>query len=195
MHLRFPVPALALAACLTLPACTLAQGMGSMDMPSGKMDSGKIVAPATVYDHILSNVEGETVGVAEAMPADKFNFTPSASMGKFDGVRSFSSQIKHLTEANYGFFSAWKLPNAKSRADIEKLSSREDLLAALKDSYRFVHSAIATITPQNAFADMDGKGGTRAGAVTFLLVHNNDHYGQMVEYLRMNGAVPPSSMK
>ncbi len=195
MHLRLTAPALALAACLALPACTLAQGMGSMDMPNGKMDAGKSVAPSQVFDHILSNVEKETVGVAEAMPADKFNFAPSASMGKFDGVRSFSSQIKHLTEANYAFFSAWKLPNAKSRADIEKLSSREDILAALKESYRYVHSAIATITPQNAFADMDGKGGTRAGSVAYLFAHNNDHYGQMVEYLRMNGAIPPSSAK
>ena len=195
MQFRFHPKTLALAACLALPACTFAQGMGSMDMPNGKMDSGKTVAPAQVFDHILSGIEKETVGVAEAMPADKFNFAPSTSMGKFDGVRSFSSQVKHLTEANYGFFQAWHLPNSKSRADIEKLTGREDILAALKESYQYVHSAIATITPQNAFVDMDGKGGTRAGAVAFLLAHNNDHYGQMVEYLRMNGAVPPSSMK
>ena len=195
MHLSTSLKTLAFAACFALPALTLAQGMGSMSMPGGKMASGAMVAPSQVFDKLLSGQEKEIVGAAEAMPADKFNFAPSHSMGMFDGVRTFSSQVKHLTEVNYGIFHAWNVPGAKSRAEIEKLTSRDEILAALKDSYKYDHAAVATITPQNAFMDMDGKGGTRVGTAAYLMAHNNDHYGQMVEYLRMNGIIPPASRK
>ena len=195
MYLSGSFKALAFAACLAMPACTLAQGMGNMSMPSGQMATGAMVPPAQVFDKLLSGQEKEIVGAAEAMPAEKFNFAPSSSMGTFDGVRTFASQIKHLTEVNYGMFHAWNVPGGKSRAEIEKLSSRDEILAALKDSYKYDHAAIATMTAQNAFADMDGKGGTRAGTAAYLMAHNNDHYGQMVEYLRMNGIIPPASRK
>ena len=193
MMFRVSIQTIALAACVALPACSYAQGMGSMS--SGSMHSGGMVAPAQVFDKILSGEEGEFVGVAEAMPADKFDFAPSSSMGKFDGVRTFSAQIKHVTEANYSFFRAWNIPGGKTRSDIEGLKSRDAILAALKDSFQFEHTAIATITAQNAFVDMDGKGDTRAGIAAYALVHTNDHYGQMVEYLRMNGAIPPASQR
>ncbi len=195
MTLRSSITTLALAACLALPACTLAQGMGNMSMPSGSMHSGGMVAPSKVFDKLLSGEEQEIVSLAEAMPAAKFDFAPSSSMGKFDGVRTFSSQVKHLTEVNYGMLKGFGVPGAKSRAEIEGLKNRDEILAALKESYKYDHAAIATITPQNAFIDMDGKGSTRVGMAAYLLQHNNDHYGQMVEYLRMNGEIPPASRK
>ncbi len=195
MMLRSSMTTLALAACLALPACSLAQGMGNMSMPSGSMHSGGMVAPAQVFDKILSGEEGEFVGVAEAMPADKFNFAPSSSMGKYDGVRTFAAEIKHVTEANYNFFRGWNIPGAKTRGEIEGLKSRDEILAALKESFQYEHAAFATITLQNAFVNMDGKGSTRVGTAAYALTHTNDHYGQMVEYLRMNGEIPPASRR
>ncbi len=195
--MRFPLTlsTLAFAAALTLPACTLAQGMGSMSMPGGTKASGSMVAPSQVFNKMLSGAESEFVGAAEAMPAEKFNFAPASSMGTYEGVRTFAAEIKHVTEANYAFFHGFDLPNAKTRAEIDKLTDRDQILQALKDSFAYAHAGIATITPANAFADMDGKGSTRAGAAAGVVAHMNDHYGQMVEYLRMNRIIPPASRR
>jgi uncharacterized damage-inducible protein DinB len=183
MRLAIVRPLLAVAACL---CCTL---------PAVAQAAHTVVPPAQVFDKLLTGEESEIVGLAEAMPAEHFNFAPDSKMGKFDGVRTFAAQVKHLTEANYAFFSTWGIAGGKSRADIDKLVSREDILAALRASYKFDHAAIATITAENAFVDMNGKGTTRAGTAAYALAHNNDHYGQMVEYLRMNGEIPPASRK
>jgi hypothetical protein len=195
MIFRFSVTTLALAAGLALPACTLAQGMGAMGTGSSSMHSGAMVAPAKVFDKMLSGEEKEIVDLVEAMPADKFNFAPTDSIGKYDGVSSFSAQVKHLASANYGFFSGFGVPGGKTRAELAGLTTREQIIQALKDSYTYAHAAVATITPANAFIDMDGKGTTRAGMAAYELEHNNDHYGQLVEYLRMNGEIPPASRK
>ncbi len=192
MRYAIACSAFAFATALAVPAGSLAQGMGSTPASTS---SGAMVAPAKVFDKLLTAAEKEIEDAAAAMPAEKYNFAPPASAGTFTGVRTYAAEVRHITEANYGFFHGWDIPGGKSRADIEKLTSREDILAALKDSYTYAHAAMATITAQNAFTDMDGKGDTRAGIAAYSIGHNNDHYGQMVEYLRMNGIIPPASRK
>ncbi len=195
MHVRTAVTSLALAASLAFPACILAQGMDSMNMPGHGAMSGKMVSPAEDLNKQLGNEANEFINAAEAMPADKFNFAPPASMGKFDGVRTFAQQIKHVTEVNYGVFHGFGMQGGKTRAEIEKLTSRDEILAALKQSFEYAHNGIATITPQNAFMSMGANGMTRMDAAIEAIAHPQDHYGQMVEYLRMNGIIPPASRK
>lgn len=195
MTLRPFLTTIALSACLLTPACMTAQGMSGMAKTAASKPTGPLVPPAQVFNKLLSGAEGEIVGAASAMPAAKFNFAPSASMGKYDGVRTYAAQIKHITEANYGFFQGWNVPGAKTRNEVEKLTDRDQILEALKASYTYAHAAMATITAQNAFVDMDGKGATRAGTAAYAIAHGNDHYGQMVEYLRMNGITPPASQR
>lgn len=148
--------------------------------------------PAGVIDQIITMVEHDVVPLAEAMPADKYDFAPTA--GNFKGVRTFGQQIRHLTAANYGFFghAASMKPNMPNPAD---LKTKEQMVQALKASFAFAHQAAATLTPDNALETvkpMDGIS-TRSGLMVFALVHANDHYGQLVEYLRMNGIIPPAS--
>jgi uncharacterized damage-inducible protein DinB len=177
----------ALCGLLAMPACSGAQ------MQAGSASSSSVVAPADIYNKLLADQEKEFVDAADAMPADKFNYAPSA--GEFKGVRTFAEQIKHVTGANYGFFAKWNLPNMKSPADIDKLSGKPEIMQALRDSFTFAHAAMSTLTAGNAFEPMGGSGGTRIGTATHALAHMMDHYGQMVEYLRMNGIVPPASRK
>ncbi len=179
------------------PALHLFAVLAASALPGAAADTkpGQAVAPAEIFNGMLASEEREFVGAAEAMPADKFNFAPPASAGQFDGVRTFSAEIKHVIEGNYAIFRAFNLPGAKSRDEIEKLSGRDQILAALKESFTYAHAAIATITPQNAFVALDAKGNTRAGNAAEGVAHPQDHYGQMVEYLRMNGIVPPASRK
>jgi uncharacterized damage-inducible protein DinB len=173
---------IALLCCLTAPL-TFAQAQ----------EAPKTLAET--YNQIMNIAERQIVSAAEAMPADKYNFAPT--QGDYTGVRTFAQQVKHLTEANYGFFISWNVPGAVKREDIEKLSSKDDLVKALKDSYAYAHKAIDTLTPAN-YLEPSGFGpakSTRAGAAAFAIAHSMDHYGQMVEYLRMNNIVPPASRK
>jgi uncharacterized damage-inducible protein DinB len=148
--------------------------------------------PAQIYGKLLAGMEKEFVDLADAMPEDKYNFVPS--QGEFKGVRSFGDQIKHVAEANYYFFGGDSFSDAgdKAKSDtIEKLTSKTDILQALKDSFKQAHSLVDSMTAENAFVTTSH--GTRAGMTSFGLAHMMDHYGQIVVYLRMNGIVPPAS--
>ncbi len=188
MHLRTALATIVFAGTFLLPGAALA-------LAPGDVQPGKTVAPAQLFGALLADEAKEFIGAAEAMPADKFDFAPPPTAGKFDGVRTFSAEIKHVTAANYGLFRGFNVPGAKTRAELDAVTGRDQILQTLKDSFQYAQTAITTITPENAFVVMDAKGGTRAGAAVSAIAHPQDHYGQMVEYLRMNGIVPPASRK
>ena len=149
--------------------------------------------PADVVNGLLNTVESEMVPLVEAMPADKFNFAPTN--GNFKGVRTFGQQVQHVTMANYYMFSAASSLQAPDMQSIKNMNTKEQLVQGLKDSFALGHRAIATLTTQNAMETVKPVDGisTRGGIMAFAIIHMNDHFGQMVEYLRMNGIVPPSS--
>ncbi|HVG26004.1 MAG TPA: DinB family protein [Acidobacteriaceae bacterium] len=189
------IAALVLGGCSVLASAQMGSGAGA---PA----AGAKMAPSKAVDDMLTLYEKELTGVVEAMPAEKFGFAPSATAfasgqgAKFEGVRSFAQQVAHLAQTNYFFFSA--VSGAKPDADVKaigSMTSKDDLLAALAKSFVYAHSAVATITPQNAFDEIKGADGmkTRVTVAGFAVAHGFDHYGQMVEYLRMNGVVPPGS--
>ncbi len=163
---------------------------------------GTAEKPAEAMDNMLSMLEYQVTAVAKTMPADKYGFAPSGALfapggaEKFDGVRVFGAQVTHLAEANYFFFAGWCgiKPDRDVRA-IETLKSKDEILSALGASFAYAHKCVATITPQNAFVAVKPVDGfsTRTTITAFAVAHGNDHYGQMVEYLRMNGLVPPGS--
>ncbi len=145
----------------------------------------------------MRQFQPEIISAADAMPADKYDFMPSGP-GEFKGVRSFGAQVKHLAEANYEFFDGWGVPGAVDPKTIEALKTKEEIMKALRESFAYADAAIATLTPQNAFTALKGPEAyksTRASTAAFCIAHAMDHYGQMVEYLRMNGIIPPASQK
>jgi hypothetical protein len=172
-------------------ASTLALSQAPAAAPPAKPAVGTEIPPAQVYGKLLSGMEQEFVAAAEAMPEDKYNFAPTTAIGEFKGVRTFGDQIKHVAEANAYFFHDPSKPMVDNRADFEKLSGKAEILKALKDSFVQAHAYVDGITPENAFVMTAN--GTRAGQAAFGLAHFMDHYGQIVEYLRMNGIVPPAS--
>jgi uncharacterized damage-inducible protein DinB len=152
-----------------------------------------------VLDRSVTNMEHEFVSAAEAMPEDKFGFAPSN--GEFKGVRTFGEQIKHVAAVNYMYGAAIlseKVPvDVGDESGPASVKSKAEILNYLKDSFAYVHKAIATINEKNLVEPLKspfGEGSvTRLGVATSVSAHGFDHYGQMVEYLRMNGIVPPSS--
>ncbi|HWA93407.1 MAG TPA: DinB family protein [Terracidiphilus sp.] len=177
-----------MACCLLACAATFATAQDTA--APAKPAVGTAVPPAQVYGKLMSGMEKEIVSAAEAMPEDKFDFAPAASMGEFKGVRTFAEQVKHIAGSNYYFFADEETAKAKE-AEIDKLKTKAEIIQALKDSYAFAHQSIDAITAENVFVSTEH--GTRGGMAAFCIAHMMDHYGQMVEYLRMNGIIPPAS--
>ena len=191
------------AAGVVLGICTLsAMAQANTGIAVAKSAVGARTEPSKALDIMLNQFEQDVMGVVKAMPAEKYSFAPSAAIfapaqgAKFDTVRTFAQQAIHLTEANYYFYSTVSgiKPDIDRKA-LDAMTSKDDIVAALAASFVFAHKAIATITPENAFVTIKGADGmeTRATVAAFGVAHGYDHYGQLVEYLRMNGIVPPGS--
>jgi uncharacterized damage-inducible protein DinB len=155
---------------------------------------------ASVVDGEISGIEKEIVAAAEAMPEDKFNFSPESLKipgSEYKGVRTFAGQVKHVAVANHFFWApltgdtvpdGWEHENAP-----ENLKSKAEIIQFLKESFALGHKAAATLTAENILQSPGHSKSTRLFLATFGVAHAYDHYGQMVEYLRMNGIVPPAS--
>lgn len=160
---------------------------------------GSAVDPAKSFDASVSQIERLWTGAAQAMPADKYNFAPSAAIFipgqkvQYDGVRTFAQIVTHTIQANYNMFAA--IGGIKPDVDtaaIGKLQSKDDIVKALAATFAFAHKAVANVTAANAFDSVRGMQ-TRASMLAGAVGHANDEYGQAVEYLRMNAIVPPAS--
>jgi len=156
---------------------------------------------ASVLDNQVKNLEHDFVPAAEAMPADKYNFAPPSALGEFKDSRTFAQQVSHVATANYEFASTilGEKPPVNTEGPNENgpasLKTKEDLVKYLKDSFAYVHKAIATITPENAVEPVTVSWGksTRLALASMTAWHGFDHYGQMAIYLRLNGIIPPAS--
>jgi hypothetical protein len=154
-------------------------------------------------DREVGLVENQVVAAADAMPEDKFNFTPESLNIKganFTGVYTFAGLVKHIAATNYMLWSgaAGEKPpaNVTDTKGPASMTSKADIMKFLKDSFALGHRAANAMTSENAAELIPGLRGQkmpRVFVVTFLLTHAFDEYGQMEEYLRMNGIVPPAS--
>jgi hypothetical protein len=179
---RFPAVVLAAALAFTCGSA-LAQ-----DKPSAPPTT-----VAATLDHELSHLEHGLVGLAEAMPEDKYSYKPT--QGKFEGVLDFGGQVKHLAEGIAMYSGA--ILGEKPPAAPASLKTKAELVQYLKDSLAYGHKALASLNDQNMFTPIPPPFGknptTRLSLAISMVGHPYDHYGQMVEYLRMNGVVPPGS--
>ena len=155
---------------------------------------------ASAVDREIANAEKQIVEVAEAMPEDKFNFSPETlniSGGDYKGVRTFAQEVKHIAASNYAIWSPLtvdKFPKDYMGGNgPENLKTKTEIIQFLKDSFALGHKAAATLTIENMLQPAQGSKSVRLRLAEFAVSHAYDHYGQMVEYLRMNGIVPPDS--
>lgn len=198
MKLRILLP----SAVLILTASALGQGTKSAAVATAPQAQPSQPAPtlASAIDREISSVEKQVLDAAEAMPEDKFNFSPESLNlpgGNYKGVRTFAVQVKHIAASNYFIWSGLtgdKLPaNLKDGNGPEDVKTKAEILKFLQDSFALGHKAAATLTPENMLQTPEHSKSTRLRLATFGVAHAFNHYGQMVEYLRMNGIVPPAS--
>jgi len=154
-----------------------------------------------IYDGQIRSIESDILRLAEAMPADKYDFAPTA--GAFQGVRTFAQQTRHLATVMYMLSGA--VLGQKPPVDIGKnddgpatVRTKAQLVEYLRGSIAFAHRAMMTLTQKNELDDITSPFGDgqmkRLAAASEIAWHSFDHYGQMVVYARMNGVIPPSSM-
>ena len=141
------------------------------------------------------------ISAAEAMPEEKFDWAPT--QGEFKGVKTFAQEVKHVSSVNFAFGAM--ILSEKPRVEManiemgpEDLKTKAEIVQFLKDSFAYARKAIQSITAQSGTRVIKNPFGqgpdfTPIGLATILAFHSMDHYGQMVEYLRMNGIVPPAS--
>ena len=149
----------------------------------------------------LKSIQDQIVSAAEAMPATKYEFIPTE--GEFHGVRTFARQVRHLSATNHILAAAalGEEPPADAGDENgpETVRTKAEILDYLNSSFAHLGKAIDAIGEPNATAKASPISPLPASKTTQLaltveaLIHAFNHYGQMVEYLRMNGVVPPAS--
>jgi uncharacterized damage-inducible protein DinB len=177
-------------------ASVLALAMSAGPAWAGSNDGGNPGNPAgRVLDDWVGKVEQLVVPAADALPESRYSYAPST--GNFKGVRTFAEQVKHLSAVNYqlGARILGEEPpaGAKNEEAPDSLKTKAQIMEYLKGSFACLHRAAATLDETNMADPIGSRPKTRLGDLIDALVHSSNHYGQIVEYLRMNGIVPPAS--
>jgi uncharacterized damage-inducible protein DinB len=189
--------------CVAFSSYGIAQDK-DRDKDKGKKEAEKEASKEVEIGEVLTgsitHLRRIVMPVAIAMPEEKYGFAPTN--GEFKGVRTFSQQLKHVATTNFIYAAA--ILGEKSPVEVGEgedgpasVKSKDEVHKYLLDSFAYVLKAVDTIDEKNVTAPIKnpfGMGTTTRLAMAVLIVgHCNDHYGQMVEYLRMNGIVPPAS--
>jgi hypothetical protein len=155
-----------------------------------------------VINRQIGGVERELVPLAEAMPENKFDFAPTN--GEFKGVRTFGKMVKHIAVTNVLMASAMLGQDPPKLTDEEQdngpadVKTKADIVKYLKDSFALLHKAADGTNESNIMTPVKNPFGGknpafRIGLFISNVGHSRDHYGQLVEYLRDNGIIPPAS--
>ena len=182
--------------------CAVGLGGNAESKPLAKNPPNEEGVPKTIAESVgvtLQFTQDSFLTLAEAMPEDKYSFVPRA--GNFDGVRSFGEQVKHVACGQFAFFNEFE--GKTPPADCEKgghdpAKTKAELVKYLKDSFDYANRVAATLNEKNALDRVEGRyeaPNTKLGVSVAAVWHVTDHYGQLVEYLRMNGIVPPMTQK
>jgi hypothetical protein len=175
--------------CLMLLGCTaLIFGQVKKTTPP--------ISVEEVFDRSVDGPERATLALAEKMPESLYNFVPSR--GEFKDVRTFAQLVTHIAVANYQMGAALlreKVPiePGPHNNGSDSLRSKADVVKFLQESFVYLHKGIATINEHNLMEVVELPEGGRAprlSVVTAAIAHPWDIYGQMIEYLRMNGIDP-----
>lgn len=158
--------------------------------------------PKTVtqeFERSVSGPERACLALANAMPEDRYDFAPTN--GEFKGVRSFAQLAKHIAVDNYlnGAALLGEKPPVDSGAHEngpDSIQTKAQVVKFLQDSFTYLHRAVATANEKNLLELVEYPGGgrvSRLAVVASAISHPWDIYGQMIEYLRMNGIDPQAA--
>jgi uncharacterized damage-inducible protein DinB len=155
---------------------------------SAQMDhgDGSVAGVKGLYE----TVRGYIVAAAEQMPEDKYSYQPT------DEVRTFGQILGHVANAGYMFCAPVRGQEAPSMPNAEELTTKAEIVAALKGSFEYCDQA-HDLNMMDAASSLQffGQQHTKLSVLAFNIAHDFEHYGNLVTYLRLNGMVPPSSQR
>ena len=141
---------------------------------------------------ILPGRQKNTVAAVEAMPAEKFNYKPTADQ------MTFGHLVVHIAETNDLLCSKAAAVPAPKVDEVKETDSKDKLVAALKASFDFCSDALAKMDDSRLAETTEifpGRQGSRAWASMILAGAWADHYAEAAMYLRLNGVLPPTAKK
>lgn len=155
---------------------------------------------ASFVDSEISTVEKQVVDAAEAMPESKYDFSPESLAihgAVYKDVRTFAQEVKHIAASNFALWVGLTGDNVPQDyiggTGPESVTTKAEILKFLNDSFALGHKAAVTLTPENMLRLPGRSTSSRLRSAMFGVEHAYNTYGQLVEYLRMNGIVPPAS--
>jgi DinB superfamily len=172
---------LAVVALLSIPVATLAQATAKPAAPTNPITTSVKVVYDSVSDDFLAG--------AQKMPEENYSFKPTPD------VRSFGQIVGHVADVNF-MLCAFAISETVPSKDFENTkTSKADLLAALKESVAYCNKVYDRMTDAKAaemikYIDSDL---ARIGVLSVNTAHTDEHYGNLVTYLRLKGLVPPTS--
>ena len=183
--------------CILMLSVLLACSSSALAQAGKPLPQGSV---SETLDSWITNTEKHVMPVADVMPEDKYSFAPAQTSGEFKDVRTFAQQLKHLAANNY--WMAALIFGNKTSAELynetgpDSVRTKSEIMDYLKGSFAALHKAVATIDNNNvaeSVASSISWQKTRLSFAVDAVAHSFDHYGQLVEYLRMNGIIPPDS--
>ena len=181
------IPALLLLAASAIGQTTTAQTMSAQTMPAQTKNP-----VSTALRDILPSRQKNTIAAVEAMPADKFNYKPSADQ------MTFGHLVAHMVEANYAVCSGAAAVTAPKVEEVKETDTKDKLVAALKASFDFCADALSKMDDSKLGEMITGMGPQPLSRARFALgIASNwaDHYAEAAMYLRLNGVLPPTAKK
>ena len=164
----------------------------------GGFDKALSSSMAASVKAMHATIRRDIAEAADAMPAEDFSFRPTPA------VRSFAQLVGHVINANFFFCSQAKSAAMPAATNFEQVSDKAALIKGLTDALAYCDAVYEPTTDAdfnravtlNGFPGMNPKTTTTRGAVLmFNTTHNNEHYGNIVVYLRLKGKVPPSTAR
>ena len=141
-----------------------------------------------------ANIKSNLIGSAEKIPAEHFSFRPSPD------VRTVAELFGHTIEAQYSYCANVKGgANPGAGKEFEKVTDKAAVVQMVKDAFAYCDDAVAALTDAKAIelitvgTPPNQRQISRANQLSQIVVHGNEHYGNLVTYMRIKGIVPPSS--
>lgn len=170
---------------------------GLMAALAGGMVSAQTPRPPQTFPVYLqgqyATLKRNIVGSVDKMPAEQFSFKPAPE------VMSYAEMLLHIIETQYAYCYTVKGGENPATGKNFKAADKAAIAAIVKDSFTYCDDAFAAVTNENALemitagAAPNQRQLARVNQLTQLIVHGNEHYGNLVTYMRIKGIVPPSS--
>lgn len=174
-----------------LPACLIAALLAAPSIAAAQTPASQLTTLSGGMRSLYQAIRRNIVEAAELMPEQEYAFKPTPD------VRSFGQLVGHLANTQYNFCAAALGVASPNRMNLETLATKAELVKALQDAVAFCDPAYDKLTDADApaAAAFGSAKITKGYALVYNIAHDNEHYGNMVTYLRMKGLVPPSSAR